>query len=57
MDRAVTGTVPHVRDASGCEVGVQSADRDVDAKTRTALILLSIVVVFFIGVFLRHWPW
>lgn len=26
-------------------------------KTRTVLLLLSIVAVFFVGIFLRRWLW
>lgn len=26
-------------------------------KTKTALIMFSIAIAFFIGVFIRHWLW
>ncbi|MGZ5091923.1 MAG: cytochrome oxidase small assembly protein [Burkholderiales bacterium] len=28
-----------------------------DKKSRTALVLFSIALVFFIGIFVRHWLW
>ena len=32
-------------------------ERAVRASARTALILVSIAIVFFIGVIVRHWLW
>jgi hypothetical protein len=32
-------------------------ERVLQRNARTALILLSIAIAFFIGVFLRHWLW
>jgi len=29
----------------------------VDSKLRTALILASIALAFFVGIFVRHWSW
>jgi len=28
-----------------------------DSKLKTALVLLSLAIVFFIGVVVRHWLW
>jgi hypothetical protein len=56
VDRAVAGAVPHVRNTAGGEVGETSLF-DVTAKTKTALILLSIAIVFFVSVVIRHWLW
>jgi len=32
-------------------------ERPQGGKLRTALILASIALAFFIGVIVRHWPW
>ena len=59
MDRAVAGAVPHVRDAAGRQVIVTDAvnrdDEERRQNRRTALILGSIVLVFFLGVIARRW--
>jgi hypothetical protein len=32
-------------------------ERAQPGKLRTALILASVAVAFFVGVIIRHWPW
>jgi hypothetical protein len=57
VDGAFAGAVPHVRDAAGREVDVTPLERAVKPNARTALILLSIVVAFFVGIVLRRLLW
>ena len=58
MDAAVSGAVPQFRNAAGRQVmlagGMEPA---LDAKVKTALILASVALAFFIGAIVRHWLW
>ncbi len=70
MDGAVAGAVPYLRNAAGGEVDGErrsrrdrrpelmrqqtSAERQSNNK-RTGLVLLSIVLVFFVGIIVRRW--
>ena len=70
MDRAEPGAVPHLRDAADVQVNgtrdavAQSMGNPHSpgpaavggrSNVRTALVLLSIAVVFFLGIIAKHW--
>ena len=63
MDEPQPGTVPHLRDASGRQVIRDTAHgRHMSGNSgkkagnlRTALILLSVAAVFFLGVIAKRW--
>jgi hypothetical protein len=70
VDLAFATAVPQLRDTSGRQVSepgggalLTRAARehdgaaDVSKNLKTALILVSVVLVFFAGVILRHWMW
>jgi hypothetical protein len=52
VDGAVAGAVPHLRNAAGGQVSA-GAMGDRKGNLRTALILVSIVLVFFIGIMVK----
>ena len=70
MDLAFAAAVPQLRDTSGRQVSEHrggalpprpphehEAAADVSKNLKTALILASVVLVFFAGVIVRHWMW
>ena len=70
MDLAFAAAVPQLRDASGRQVSKTGGGAlltraphehegaaDVSKNLKTALILVSVVLIFFAGVILRHWMW
>jgi hypothetical protein len=52
MDAAVAAAVPQLRDSAGREVTLA-----VTSKAKTALVLASIAIAFFVGTVIRHWIW
>lgn len=36
---------------------MEATEAALSSKVKTALVLLSIALAFFLGVILRHWPW
>jgi hypothetical protein len=71
VDLAFATAVSQLRDASGRQVSELERDGDVAPRAshehaaaadvpknlKTALILASVVLVFFAGVIFRHWMW
>ena len=59
MDGAFAGAVPHFRASTGRRLAMDQVMDVEDERRRhnrrTALILASIALVFFIGVIARHW--
>jgi len=48
---ALAGAVPQLRDAAGGALGVIG----LSDKAKTALVLASIVAIFFFGIMLKYW--
>jgi hypothetical protein len=70
VDFAFATAVPQLRDTSSRQVSEhgggallprapheQEDAADVSKNLKTALILVSVVLVFFAGVIFRHWMW
>jgi hypothetical protein len=57
MDGRVASAISYVREAAGREVTSQPMTTPEQRRrnVRTGLILLSIALVFFVGVIVRHW--
>lgn len=57
MDGRVASAISYVREAAGREVTSQTMKTPEQRRRniRTGLILLSIALVFFVGVIVRHW--
>jgi hypothetical protein len=57
MDGCVASALSHVRETAGREVTSQTMKTPEQRRRniRTGLILLSIALVFFVGVIVRHW--
>ena len=59
MDIAIASAVSQLRDSSYSEIavrvemGTHNVNRD-KRNIRTAIVLIGVVVVFFVGVFIRH---
>ena len=50
MDAALAAALSQLRDAAGGQVGMTN-------NVKTALILASIALLFFVGIVIRHWLW
>jgi hypothetical protein len=66
VDGAIAAAIPHLRDTAGRQMtqpgtAPMSAPREpgerMSKNLKTALILASVVIVFFAGIVLRHWIW
>jgi hypothetical protein len=50
---AIAGAVPQLRDAAGSSLGARAMA--LSDKAKTALVLASIVAIFFFGIMLKYW--
>ena len=58
MDVVLAAAVPQLRDAADGQVTTSPmTDSVMGSNLKTALVLVSIAVAFFIGVMIRHWVW
>ena len=57
MDHPLARAVPHVRNTAARQISVDTMESALNGNTRTALILLSVALVFFIGIVVRFWLW